>query len=110
MITRAQPIYAPRPLLARSSPAPRPLLARDQDVCCRYGAAFCNKRLGQLRLVERSEGGGGGAAGGPTGEQAAAEERALQRVVTVHPATAEPGHLARGVQAHDRLAVRGQRP
>ena len=45
-----------------------------------------------------------GAAGGAAGEEAAAEERALQRAVAVHAATAEPGDLARGVQAREAAA------
>ena len=45
-------------------------------------------------------------AGDPPGEQAPAQERALQRPVAVHAAAAESGHLARGVQPADR----GRRP
>ena len=41
-------------------------------------------------------------------EQATAQERALQRAVAVHPAAAEPGHLARRVQAR-RAARRPRR-
>ena len=46
--------------------------------------------------------------GGAAGEQAAAEERALERAVAVHPAAAEAGHLAGRVQAGQRLAVGAQ--
>jgi hypothetical protein len=41
---------------------------------------------------------------GPPGEQAAAEERALQRPVSVHAAAAEAGDLARGIEAGKGLA------
>ena len=34
----------------------------------------------------------------------------LERPVSVHPAAAEPGHLTRGIQAEDRLAVRTEDP
>ena len=46
--------------------------------------------------------------GGSPGEQAAAEEGALERSVAVHPAAAEAGHLARRVEARQRLARRLQ--
>src|SRR3954469_18406626 len=42
------------------------------------------------------------------GEDAAAEEGAFQRAVAVHPAAAEAGCLARGVEAGERLAVRAE--
>ena len=48
---------------------------------------------------------GGGAPGGPPGEQAAAEERALQGPVAVHPAAAEARDLAGREQAGDRLTA-----
>ena len=47
-----------------------------------------------------------GAAGDPPGEQAAAEEGALQRAVAVHAAAAEAGDLAGRVEARERLAGR----
>src|SRR3954465_5334298 len=50
------------------------------------------------------------AAGGPAGEQAAAEERALQRPVAVHAPPAETGDLPGGVQAGERLTVGAQHP
>src|SRR4051812_33510751 len=53
---------------------------------------------------------GGGATGLATGEQAAAEERTLQRAVPVHAAAAETGHLAGRVHAGQRLAVGAQDP
>ena len=40
-----------------------------------------------------------GAAGGAAGEEAPAEEGALERPVAVHPAAAEPGDLTRRIQA-----------
>ena len=46
----------------------------------------------------------GRASGDPAGEDAAAEEGALERVVAVHPAAAEAGDLARGVDTRERLA------
>ena len=52
---------------------------------------------------------GHGPPGLAAGEQAAAEEGALQRPVAVHPAAAEAGHLAGRVQARDRGAVRRRR-
>ena len=51
-----------------------------------------------------AHGRGGGAARRPAREQAAAEERALERAVAVHAAAAEAGHLAGGVEAVQRLA------
>ena len=57
------------------------------------------------RLAQR---GGQRAAGGAPAEDAAAEERALQRAVAVHAAAAEAGDLAGGVQAGQRLAGVGQ--
>ena len=46
------------------------------------------------------------AAGGqPPGEDAAAEERALERALAVHAAATEPGRLADRVEALDRLAA-----
>ena len=53
------------------------------------------------RLAQRR---GQRAARGAPAEDAAAEERALQRAVAVHPAAAEAGDLARGVQPGQRLA------
>ena len=58
----------------------------------------------------RSDRGRRGPAGDPPGEQAAAEERALQRPVAVHAAAAEAGDLAGRVQAGDRAAVRAAAP
>ena len=45
------------------------------------------------------------AAGDAAGEQAAAQERALQSAVAVHAAAAEAGHLARRVQAGHGLTA-----
>ena len=56
------------------------------------------------------DGGGSGAARDPAGEQAAAEERALQGPVAVHAAAAEAGRLARRVEAGHRLPGGGQHP
>ena len=47
-----------------------------------------------------------GAPGGAAGEDAAAEERALQRAVAVHAAAAEARHLAGRVQVAERLRRR----
>src|SRR3712207_6961568 len=46
------------------------------------------------------------ASGDAPGEEAAAEERALERAVTVHAPAAEAGDLAGGVHAGQRLAGR----
>ena len=48
--------------------------------------------------------GGDGSPRHATGEETPAEEGPLQRAVAVHPAAAEPGYLARRVQARYRLA------
>ena len=48
---------------------------------------------------------GRAAARGTTGEDAAAQERSLQRPVAVHAAAAETGHLAGRVQPVERSAV-----
>ncbi|TMD22380.1 MAG: hypothetical protein E6I99_10200 [Chloroflexi bacterium] len=52
-----------------------------------------------------ADGCGGSPACRPTREQAAAQERAFQRTVTVHPAAAESGHLARRIQAGQWTAI-----
>ena len=77
--------------------------SRTLDVALASGRA-----VGAVR-----EGGGEGATGGPAREQAAAEERALERAVAVHAAAAEAGRLAHRPQARAgrrrRRAARGPR-
>ena len=52
----------------------------------------------------------GGPARGAAGEDATAEERALQRPVAVHAAATEPGRLPRRIEPREHAAVASQHP
>jgi hypothetical protein len=56
----------------------------------------------QIDLARSGRGFRGGSAAGPAAEQAAAEEGALQRAVSVHAPATEAGTLTGRVQAGDR--------